>query len=277
MAGARLLIATQLDQSNYHLVNQQQQPMLGFAMPFTSLRRLLIATHLDQSNYLLANQQQQQMLGFAVPFSSLGRLLIATHLDQIKLPSSQSTTATDVRLCYAIHQPQETTNSNPPGPIKLPSSQSTTATDVRLCYAIRQPQETTNSNPPGPIKLPSSQSTTATDVRLCCAIQQAQHPVQKFWAKKPFCWAKPTCFDIWSPNLHLQGHILNTPGASVKHSGAVHHHGFRCRLAPCIGVQSSNSDVHTQSSRIRRLEVTSLLVPYISRETFVEIFFLNCK
>jgi hypothetical protein len=75
--------------------------MLGFAVPFTSLRRLLIATHLDQSNYPLANQQQQQMLGFAMPFTSLGRLLIATHLDQIKLPSSQSTTATDVRLCYA--------------------------------------------------------------------------------------------------------------------------------------------------------------------------------
>jgi hypothetical protein len=49
-------------------------------MPFTSLTRLLLATYLDQSNYHLANQQQQEMF----------------------------------RLGCAIHQLQETTNSNPP-------------------------------------------------------------------------------------------------------------------------------------------------------------------
>jgi hypothetical protein len=33
---------------------------------------------------------------------------------------------------------------------------------------------------------------------------------------KPFCCAKPACFDFTSSNFNLQGHILNTSGVALR-------------------------------------------------------------
>jgi hypothetical protein len=32
---------------------------------------------------------------------------------------------------------------------------------------------------------------------------------------KPFCWAKPACFDFSSSNFNFHGHILSTAEAAL--------------------------------------------------------------
>lgn len=46
-------------------------------------------------------------------------------------------------------------------------------------------------------------------VMFCYAFCQLQQTMKNVGVK-PFYWAKTTCFDFYSINFNLQGHVLNT-------------------------------------------------------------------